>query len=238
MLSAIPETIWSARKLIDARAWSAASATPARRPARTAPGRLPALPAATMLKNAPTSMQPSRAMFVTPDRSVMTPPSAASAIGVARRSIAARTPTPMRTSRFMSSCSCRQRLRRRAAALRDRAHDRLGRDDEEDRRLDDLDQVRRDARVRLHERAAARERGEEDAGERDADGRVLAEQRDGDRVEAEARREAVEHPVEEPAHLDHPRETRKAAGDEHHQHHAAPRVDARLRRGARAESDG
>src|SRR2546428_7249899 len=175
MLSAMPLTIWSARKVTDASAWSAARPTPASSATTSATGRLPVLSAATMPKNAPTSMQPSSAMFVTPERSVITPPSAASAIGVASRSVAARTPAPMSTSRLTAlplpprSCQC---LRRGAAPRGDRPHDRLGSDHEQDDRLDDLDEVRGDARVGLHERPATLERGEEQRGERDADRRV------------------------------------------------------------------
>src|SRR2546428_11310629 len=149
MLSAMPLTIWSARKVTDASAWSAARATPASSATTSATGRLPVLSAATIPKNAPTSMQPSSAMFVTPDRSVLTPPNAASAIGGASRSVAARTPAPMRTSTLTASSSrSRERLGRRAAARRDRPHDRLGGYDEEDDGLDDLHEMRGDARVR------------------------------------------------------------------------------------------
>src|SRR5258706_4316600 len=155
MLSAIPLTIWSARKAIEATAWSAARAIPARSATASATGRLPVLSAATIPKNAPTSMQPSSAMFVTPERSVMTPPRAASAMGVARRSVAASTPAPMRTSRLTASSRSREGLGRCAAPRRDRSDDGLRGDDEQHDRFDDLYEVRGDAGVRLHERPAA-----------------------------------------------------------------------------------
>src|ERR1700716_262769 len=116
---------------------------PASRATAIAIGRLPVLSAATMPKNAPMIMHPSSAMFVPPERPVTTPPRAANAMGVASLSVVARTPAPMRTSRLTAAPRrSSEGLGRRAAAVRDGAHDRLRGDDEEDDRLDDLDQMR------------------------------------------------------------------------------------------------
>src|SRR5438105_2112857 len=252
MLSAMQLTIWAARKVMAASACTAASATPARSAATSAMSRLPLLSATKMPKNAPTSMQPSSAMFVTPERSVMTPPSAANAMGVARRSVAASTPAPRSSStltappsggartdadEFDESASL-QHFRGRPAAARERANDRLRGDHEQHDGFDDLDQVRADARVRLHDRATALEGGEEQRRERDADGGALPEERDPDGVEAEAGREAVIDAGEDAAHLDHPRQAGEAAGDGHHQDHAPARIDAGLRGRPCAEPDG
>jgi hypothetical protein len=75
-LMATPETVWSAVKVTDAKAWSAAMSipqTPAnKKPSHGLPVRwLPATPA-----KAPTAIMPSMAMLVTPERSETTPPRA------------------------------------------------------------------------------------------------------------------------------------------------------------------
>ena len=94
MFSAIPDTIWSLRSVIDAYACSVASSIPASRATPSAIQMFRVRSAATIPKKAPTSIDASRAMFVTPLRSVTTPPSAAKAMGAASRSVAAATLAP------------------------------------------------------------------------------------------------------------------------------------------------
>src|SRR2546421_11210478 len=103
-------------------------------------------------------------------------------------------------------------------------NDELGGDDEEDDRLDDRNELRRDAGVGLHDRATARERTEQERREGDPDGRVLSEKRDRDRVETVARGEPIEYPVEEARDMDYSSQARAAAGDGHRDDGACARI--------------
>ena len=82
-LIAVPETIWSARRLTAKTACSRPITPPAASPMRMPPTQLEVTSAPQAPKNAPVSIMPSRPMFTTPERSDVTPPSAANVSGVA-----------------------------------------------------------------------------------------------------------------------------------------------------------
>ena len=82
-LIAVPLTIWSARRLIETKAWISAVNPPATAAARIPSGHESSLSAARIAKNAPMSIIPSRPMFTTPERSLNMPPTAANVSGVA-----------------------------------------------------------------------------------------------------------------------------------------------------------
>src|SRR6266849_5555001 len=85
MLIAIPDTIWSARNWMETTAWINAIRPPATIATSVASHGLCQARSATTEKKAPVSIMPSMAMFTTPLRSEMTPPSA----GRRRRTAAA-----------------------------------------------------------------------------------------------------------------------------------------------------
>ena len=81
--SAVPETIWSARRVTANTAWMSASRPPATI-ANTRPrNHEPVMSAPSTAKNAPIRSMPSSAMLMTPLRSENRPPSAAKVSGVA-----------------------------------------------------------------------------------------------------------------------------------------------------------
>ena len=82
-LIAVPETIWSARRLTAKTACSRPISAPAARPMKMPPSQLDVTSAPQAPKNAPISIIPSSPMFTTPERSDVTPPSAAKVSGVA-----------------------------------------------------------------------------------------------------------------------------------------------------------
>ena len=82
-LIAVPETIWSARRLTAKTACRRPMAPPAAMPMRIPPIQLEVTSAPQAPKKAPISIIPSRPMFTTPERSDVTPPSAANVSGVA-----------------------------------------------------------------------------------------------------------------------------------------------------------
>src|SRR5215218_9565731 len=87
--TAVPPTIWSARRWIAKKAWTSASSPPEAIAIATPQTQLPVLSAPQMPQNAPISIMPSRPMFTTPERSENIPPSAAKVSGVAKTSIEA-----------------------------------------------------------------------------------------------------------------------------------------------------
>jgi hypothetical protein len=102
-LIAVPTTIWSARRWMEKKAWMVAS-----RPPKTIAIRIPTThdplhAEAQMPKKAPDSIMPSRPMLITPARSLKIPPIAANASGVAKRRVAASSPTEKIESRDDSS---------------------------------------------------------------------------------------------------------------------------------------
>ena len=82
-MTAVPETIWSARRLIANTAWMSARAPPAAIPITSPPTQEDVTSAPQAPKNAPVSIIPSSPMLTTPERSETTPPSAAKVSGVA-----------------------------------------------------------------------------------------------------------------------------------------------------------
>src|SRR3981081_2932559 len=129
-------------------------------------------------------MIPSSAMLTTPERSLITPPRAASVSGVAVTSVW-EPKTAMSLARMVTTSSAISCIGRRPFALGDgnRSHqvtahaeqpaDDLGRGDEgERRRLHDRNQVRRHlgCRLQLHVARPVMERAEEQRGGQDAPG--------------------------------------------------------------------
>ncbi len=87
-----PLMIWSAIRWMEKNAWMVARTPPAAMAPRTPITQLPVSAQTTIPKNAPASIIPSSPMFTTPERSQKMPPIAASASGVAKRSVAATRP--------------------------------------------------------------------------------------------------------------------------------------------------
>ncbi len=92
MLTAVPETIWSARRWIAKIACTRASSAPKKAAPTSPSSHEPSLSAHMMPKNAPVSIMPSRPMLTTPARSEIRPPSAPKVSGVAYWSVPAKRP--------------------------------------------------------------------------------------------------------------------------------------------------
>src|SRR6266513_2729766 len=207
MLIAIPLTIWSARNWIETTAWIEAINPPAMIATAVASQTLCQARSATTAKNAPVSIMPSIAMFTTPLRSEMTPPRAGS-----RRELGWQ----------------RGRRATEGQAPPDRA-DKVGGDAEEDERLQDKDQVARDAGVALHDRAAGVQRPEQQRREDDAESAAQAEQRDSDGIEPGRVAEVlVRQVVVDTGDLDGSREAREGARNEHGDDDRTADADARV----------
>jgi hypothetical protein len=100
-LTAVPPTIWSARRWMAKKAWTSASKPPASIPIRTPLTQEPDLSAPQIPQKAPISIIPSSPMFTTPLRSENIPPIAAKVSGVAKTSIEAISVDQVKTcSRF------------------------------------------------------------------------------------------------------------------------------------------
>src|SRR5439155_9025165 len=168
MLMTIPLTIWSTRNSIERTACSAAISMPDTRAASSPSARLWVTKAAAKPTKAVVSMMPSSAMLVTPERSHMIPPSAASTRGVAATTVAVARLTSWAfwnqapiVATTLRDPLARRRGRESPLADADGGRGRLPepqdpadqqrRGHEHDhRRLDDRDQVGRDLRLQLH----------------------------------------------------------------------------------------
>src|SRR5207302_1207915 len=155
-------------------------------------------------------MMPSSAMLVTPERSHMTPPKAASASGVAVTSVC--DPMTVMSPAWMASSNTGDGL---ALGYRDlgdlslaqpeQPADDGGRSDEDDHRgLHDRDQVGGDLRLQLHEAGPVVERAEEHRGGQDRPRVAARQQGDRDRVKAVAGGERRRHHVLDAERLDDP----------------------------------
>src|SRR5450759_130773 len=142
MLSAVPDTTWSAFSVTEANACNAARPAPATTAAMTPSHVLPVASATAVPANAPVSIMPSSAMLTMPLRSQIVPPMAASASGVAMR-IADAKRSGLRTSLSTG----RHRL---LPGADEPVHDRLGRHEEDHEPLDDPDDLARHVRFQLH----------------------------------------------------------------------------------------
>ena len=175
--------------------------------------------------NAARASIPSMPMLTTPERSHRTPHRAAKAIGIGRRQHDRRDDRQDRRSgsrrtgrsgrgsgsRTWISWSisrsrlaavgarrtCRSCPRPDCAPRRRKTRSRTGLATRKNRidRLEHVDQLGRDAGLDLHRRGAAAHHAEQERGEEDADRVRPAEQRHGDRVEADARAERGRHLV-------------------------------------------
>src|SRR5205807_2063899 len=211
MLMTVPLTIWSTRKEIERMAWMEAISTPARIAAATPSQRLWLAKATAKPTKAPVSMMPSRAMLVTPDRSHMTPPKAASASGVAVTSVCE--PKTVTSLAWIASSNTGDGLALGDGDLGDLAFaepeqpaDDGGRGDEDDHRgLHDRDQVRGHLRLQLHEAGPVVERAEQHRGRKDRPGVAAGEQRDRDRVKPVAGGDGRRHDVLDAEGLHDPR---------------------------------
>src|SRR5919108_406655 len=254
--TAVPLTIWSARRWIEKTACTKASAAPAAMPMKRPPTHELVRSAPQAPKNAPISIIPSRPMFTTPLRSENMPPSAANVSGVAYRSVAAVSADHVMTA---SRCGTAARVAkmpptipRMPAALElppqlpEVDDEEVGPDEEDDEALDDPREVPRelgleDVRVEVPRRRAVEKRCEEDGGEEDPDRRVAAEQRHGDADERDLRggldgREvAAALPPEDVARAG---EAREEARDRHREEVVARDVDTAVAGRLGVEPDG
>jgi hypothetical protein len=87
MLSAMPETTWLPRWVMQAKPWSMEMAIEKAMPAARPRSAEPVTAAQAAAAKAAPSILPSRPMSTTPERSANRPASAASTKGVARRSV-------------------------------------------------------------------------------------------------------------------------------------------------------
>ena len=102
-MTAVPLTIWSARRWIANTACTSASAPPAIIAITRPPNHHPVTSAPQMPKNAPISIIPSRPMFTTPLRSETSPPIAANVSGVVQTSA-----SEMIVDHVMTSSRCEE----------------------------------------------------------------------------------------------------------------------------------
>ena len=103
-----PLTIWSERSVTENTAWMSPSSPPKSMAMNSPTTQEPLQTAPQMPKNAPASIIPSSPMFTTPARSESTPPMAANASGVAKRSIDANRPAVKMLSTVSASFVCTQ----------------------------------------------------------------------------------------------------------------------------------
>ena len=103
-----PLTIWSERSVTENTAWMSPSSPPKSMAMNSPTTQEPLQTAPQMPKNAPASIIPSSPMFTTPARSESTPPMAANASGVAKRSIDANRPAVKMLSTVSASFDCTQ----------------------------------------------------------------------------------------------------------------------------------
>src|SRR5690625_3264114 len=106
------------------------------------------------------------------------------------------------------------------------AHQRWGGDEQHDHRLDHQHDVDRGLRGGLHQRRAGPQRPEQQGGAHDATGTVPAEQRHGDRIEADRARRAGAQGVVGAEDLRGTAEAGEQTGGDHHHHEHQVHVDA------------
>src|ERR1700730_13474857 len=196
-------------------------------------------------------MIPSSAMLTTPERSLITPPRAASVSGVAVTRVwepkMAMSLTRMLTTSSAISCMGRGTFLGDhdrgggdlLAAEPEQPADDLGRGDEgDDRRLDDRDQVARDLGLQLHEAGAVVEGAEEQCRRQDAPGIAPRQQSHGDCVEAVAGGDGRRHVVLDAERLDDARGGRQRPGEAHREHRGPSNRDPGGAGGPGVEADG
>ena len=196
MLSAMPETTWLPRLVMQAKPWTMArkieNAMPAARPSQAEPVTAAVAAAA---KAAP-SILPSRPMSTTPERSANRPASAASTSGVASRMVeSASSRTWRKSCVHQATASAGAGRANRASSVRPEHV--LERACEQDHQtLDHHDDVAAQRRhVERQLGAALVERAEQQRGQDDAERMVAAHQRHRDADEAEAAGEVQGQPV-------------------------------------------
>src|SRR5689334_1387984 len=141
---------------MQATAWISAISNPAATAAMRPTHGLPLAYVAAAAVNAPASIMPSSAMLMTPDRSENSPPSAARMSGVERRIVE-------KIKAIVKRSAIGLLPPKRVAEAEDRRAKKCFRGDEQNnRRLQNLDDVFRDVlREGINRNAAAREHGEQ-----------------------------------------------------------------------------
>src|SRR5262245_23461840 len=240
MLSAMPDTTWLPRWVMQAKPCTRLTSTEARTAAPSPAHAEPVTAAMAAAAKAEASILPSRPMSTTPARSEQRPPSAASTSGVAPRTVAAASTARRRYPSLIDAPRDRSRLEMReppgglgAGPAAEQRFERLaqrlleGATHENDHALDDHDEIageRRDVERQL--RAALVEGAEEHGGQRDAGGVVPAHQRDSDADVAGPPDEVQQQAVLDPHDLVDAHQPGKGAGDAHRRDHGARGADA------------
>src|SRR3712207_119064 len=197
MLMATPETMWSTRKVMVARAWRAAAATPAAM-ASSSPATGPHLNAPQAPNQVPKIIMPSMPMLTMPERSLNTPPRVARYRGTKARMAEAMVASPNSWTRMSGTFVLLPQLPARGQPAHQLVRDHDGQDDHS---LEDGGDLRGDVGVEADPGAGPAQEGEQQRRGHDAEAGVAAEQGDGDGGEAVAADVVELHAVVDAEHV-------------------------------------
>src|SRR3712207_3150066 len=222
MLMATPETMWSTRKVMVARAWRAAAATPAAM-ASSSPATGPHLNAPQAPNQVPKIIMPSMPMLTMPERSLNTPPRVARYRGTKARMAEATVASPNSWTRISGTFVLLPEL----AAGGHPADDLVGdHDGEDDHALHDGRDLLGDVGVEADARRGPVQEGEQQRRGHEGEARVGSQQGEGDAGEAVAGDVVELHAVVDAEHVLEGEQAGDRPRQQHRLHHHGVGADA------------